>query len=164
MSSTANLCDKYINELNVSKAALKSYGMKKKFFGQITTVKITENNNDIFMATIETAEPGSIIVLDGVLSQPCAWMGDRKAGIAKERGITGIIINGFVRDIEGLAKLDMGILALGSHPCPSRHRANKEAIGKKDVVLNFGEINWTPGHYVYVDQDGVIVSPRNLVE
>ena len=159
---TADLCDKYFDKLVVCEAKLQSYGGKKAFSGPITTVKIAENNNEAFMEAIETAEPGSVIVLDGVLRQPCAWMGDRKAGIAADRGIAGIIINGLVRDIEGLAKLDMGVLALGTHPCPSRHKANKASAGERDVTLYFGGINWKPGDYVYADSDGVVVSSKKF--
>lgn len=160
---TADLCDKYFNDLNVSEAPLKSYGGKKVFSGPITTVKISQNNNDAFMEAIESASPGSVIVLDGVLREsPCAWMGDRKAGIAADRGIAGIIINGYVRDIEGIAKLDMGVMALGSHPCPSRNKANKNSPGERDAVVYFGGINWIPGEYVYADQDGVVVSPHQF--
>jgi regulator of ribonuclease activity A len=159
---TADLCDKHYSELTVSETPLKSYGGKKTFSGPITTVKISENNNDAFMDAIESAKPGSVIILDGVLRQPCAWMGDRKAGIAADRGIAGIIINGFIRDIEGIGKLDMGVLALGTHPCPSRHKANKKSPGERDVTLYFGGINWIPGDYVYADQDGVVVSPKKF--
>lgn len=159
---TADLCDHHFDELIVCETPLRSYGGKKAFSGPITTVKISDNNNEVFMEAIETAEPGSVIVLDGVLRKSCAWMGDRKAGIAANRGIAGIIINGFVRDIEGIAKLDMGVLALGTHPCPSRHKANKNSKGERDVTLDFGNINWTPGHYVYADTDGVVVSSKKF--
>lgn len=159
---TADLCDQHFNELAVCETPFHSYGGKKAISGPITTVRISKNDNDIFMEAIETAEPGSVIVLDGVLNLPCAWMGDRKAGIAADRGIAGIIINGFVRDIEGLANLDMGVMALGTHPCPSRHKAIKNNDGVRDETLSFGNINWIPGHYVYADADGIVVSKERL--
>ncbi|WP_249869192.1 ribonuclease E activity regulator RraA [Oceanobacillus saliphilus] len=159
---TADLCDHYFNELMVCETQFYSYGGKKTFSGPITTVRITENDNEIFMNTIETAAPGSVIVLDGVLREPCAWMGDRKAGIAADRGIAGIIINGFVRDIEGIAEVDMGVMAVGTHPCPSRHKANKNSEGERDVTLSFGNINWIPGYHLYADADGIVVSKDKI--
>lgn len=159
---TADLCDKFHQQLNVCEISFKSYGKRKIFSGPITTVKIYDNNNEIFMEAIENVAPGSVIVLDGVLSKPCALMGDRKAGIAASRGISGIIINGCVRDVEGLANLDIGVLALGSNPLSSRFQTKKEKKGLRDVVLDFGGVDWTPGHYVYADDDGTVVTPKPL--
>lgn len=161
---TSDLCDQFYQELYICEKSFYSYGKRKTFSGPITTVKIYDNHNETFMKAIETAPPGSVIVLDGILSKPCAWMGDRKAGIAANRGIAGIIINGYVRDIEGLSKLDIGVLALGSHPLSSRFATKKEKNGVRDVTLDFGGIDWTPGHYVYVDPDGVVVSETNYSE
>ncbi|MCM3716493.1 ribonuclease E activity regulator RraA [Halalkalibacter oceani] len=158
--STPDLCDQYLDEVSISETRWQSYGGRKAFSGPITTVKIFDNNNRKFMEAIETAEPGSVIVMDGIFSKPCAWMGDRKAGIAAGRGIAGIIINGYVRDIEGLEKLDMGILALGTHPKASRFATEGKREGERDLTLTFGQIDWVPGHYVYADQSGVLVSEK----
>nr|WP_170972115.1 ribonuclease E activity regulator RraA [Bacillus yapensis] len=161
---TSDLCDQFHRELYICEKVFKSYGKIKTFSGPITTVKIYDNHNEVFMKAIEIAEPGSVIILDGIQSKPCAWMGDRKAGIAANRGIAGIIINGYVRDIEGLANLDIGVLALGSHPLSSRFATKKEKDGIRDTTLDFGGIDWTPGHYVYVDSDGIVVSAINFSE
>ena len=161
---TSDLCDQFHQELYICDKSFQSYGKRKTFSGPITTVKIYDNHNEAFMNAIETVPAGSVIVLDGILPKPSAWMGDRKAGIAANRGIAGIIINGFVRDIEGLAKLDIGVLALGSHPLSSRFATKKEKDGVREVILDFGGIDWTPGHYVYADLDGVVVSPVNFSE
>lgn len=158
----ADLCDQYHQDLSICNKPFKSYGKKKVFSGPIETVKIYNNDNAIFMEAIESVKAGSVIVLDGVLSRPCAFMGDRKAGIAASRGIAGIIINGYVRDVEGLADLDIGVMALGSHPLSSKNVAIKNNKGLRGTVLDFGGIDWTPGHYVYADEDGIVVSPKNL--
>lgn len=158
---TSDLCDRFPGQVDVCTTAFHSYGNKKAFTGKISTVKIFSNDNQIFMEAIEEVSPGTVLVLDGAHLAPCAWMGDRKAGIAASRGIAGIIINGLVRDIEGLAHLDIGVLALGSHPLSSRF-VKKEQRGVRDVILDFGNVDWVPGHYVYADQDGVVISEKKL--
>jgi regulator of ribonuclease activity A len=158
---TSDLCDRFSDQVNICTTAFQSYGKLKAFSGKISTVKIFSNDNQIFMEAIEQVPPGTVIVLDGAHFAPCAWMGDRKAGIATSRGVAGIIINGLVRDIEGLANLDIGVLALGSHPLSSRF-AKTEQRGVRDVILDFGDVDWVPGHYVYADQDGVLVSAKEL--
>lgn len=158
---TSDLCDQFSGQLQICSTAFQSYGNKKAFTGKISTVKIYSNDNQIFMEAIEQVPPGTVIVLDGMHLAPCAWMGDRKAGIAASRGVAGIIINGLVRDIEGLTNLDIGVLALGSHPLSSRF-AKQEQRGVRDVILDFGNVDWIPGHYVYADQDGVVISENEL--
>ncbi|SDI83522.1 ribonuclease E activity regulator RraA [Paenibacillus naphthalenovorans] len=158
---TSDICDQFADQIQICSTAFQSYGNKKAFTGKISTVKLYSNDNRIFMEAIEQVPPGTVIVLDGIHVAPCAWMGDRKAGIAASRGITGIIVHGLVRDIEGLANLDIGILALGSHPLSSRF-VKKEQRGVRDVILDFGNVDWVPGHYIYADPDGVVISEKEL--
>jgi regulator of ribonuclease activity A len=158
---TSDLCDSFSDQLSICTTVFHSYGKKKAFSGTISTVKIFSNDNDVFMEAIEQVPPGTVIVLDGAHSTPCAWMGDRKAGIAASRGIAGIIINGLIRDVEGLAELDIGVLAIGSHPLSSK-MAKKERKGVRDGILFFGDVDWISGHFVYADLDGVVLSEKEL--
>jgi regulator of ribonuclease activity A len=68
------------------------------------------------------------------------------------------VINGCVRDVEALGALAIGIKALGSNPRPS----GKDGGGEIDVPVTFGGATFAPGHWVYSDDDGVVVSPRPL--
>lgn len=158
MFKTADLCDEFGQDLYVNSIPFLSYGGKKQFSGRIATVRVLEDNV-LVKEAINTVPAGSVIVVDGAASHRCALLGDRLASLAVSRGITGIIIYGCVRDTAELAKMDLGILALGSTPLKSR----KEGKGERDVVLRFGDIPWIPGHYVYADGDGVIVSPKALL-
>lgn len=154
---TADLCDEYSSEVRVCLQEFKSYGKKRRFAGPIATVSVFEDNV-LVKEALETIPTGSILVVDGGASNRCALLGDRLGAIAVKRGLAGIIINGCVRDTAELADLDVGILALGSNPL----RSIKEGKGKRDVIVRFGEVDWEPGNYVYADEDGVIVSHRNL--
>lgn len=154
---TADLCDDFANELDVCQLELKSYGKRSKFFGPVATVRVFEDNV-LVLASLETVPEGSVLVVDGGGSRRCALMGDRLGKIAEDRRLAGIIINGCVRDTEELAKLDVGILAIGSNPLKSK----KEGKGDRQIPVFFGNIDWTPGSYVYADGDGVVLTKRNL--
>ncbi len=154
---TADLCDKYHEELSICKTEFKSFGKKPAFSGPICTVHV-HNDNVLVLEAIETIPPGSVLVVDGEASRECALLGDRLAGLAAARRLSGIIINGCVRDVKELAAMDCGIFALGSMPLKSK----KEGKGERDTVLHFGGIDWTPGHHVYADEDGVVVAARKL--
>lgn len=87
-------------------------------------------------------------------------MGDRLAGIAENRNLSGIVINGCVRDSNELTELNIAILALGSNPLKSK----KEGIGEVDIPLFFLGIDWHPGDYLYADEDGIVIAKRKLVD
>ena len=39
----------------------------------------------------------------------------------------------------------------------------KKGIGEKDLTVNFADVEFVPGHYLYADEDGIIVSPHDLL-
>lgn len=156
---TADLCDDFSNELEICQTEFKSFGKKPKFFGPICTVKVFEDNV-LVLESLESIPEGSVLVVDGGASKRHALMGDRLAEIGQNRNLAGVIINGYVRDAEDLAKLDLGIFALGTVPLKSK----KEGKGEKQITVTFGGIDWKPGMHAYADQDGVVVSDRNLLK
>lgn len=157
--STADLCDEFSGEIQVIGSEFKSYGKNNSFSGPICTVKVFEDNI-LISQTLENAPVGSVLVVDGGGSKKCALMGDRLAGIAEDRNLAGIVINGCVRDSKDLAELNIGILALGSNPLKSK----KEGTGEVDIPLFFLGIDWRPGDYLYADADGIVISKRKLVD
>jgi regulator of ribonuclease activity A len=80
------------------------------------------------------------------------------AAIAAARGWRGIIINGALRDAETLCNMPLGIKALGT--CPRRAALSGPIAVGNDIT--FGKVRFVPGHWIYCDDDGIIVSRREL--
>ena len=156
---TADLCDAYSESIHVCEPLFRSYGKKQCFYGRIATLKVLDDNVLVKKA-LETLPAGTVLVVDGGGSMRCALLGDNLAAIAAARQLAGIIINGCVRDVAELKEIELGIFALASMPKKSK----KEGKGEENRPLSFGGIEWYPNHYVYADEDGVIVSERLLVE
>ena len=154
---TADLCDDYAASLKLCRTYFHSYGKKREFHGEIRTVEVYEDNA-LVKESLQTIEPGTVLVVDGGGSFNCALLGDQLAAIAEERNIHGIIIHGCVRDSGDLANINVGIKALGT--CP--FKSIKRGEGKKDETLSFGEVEWIPGQYVYADDDGIVISEQPL--
>jgi regulator of ribonuclease activity A len=72
----------------------------------------------------------------------------------------GVIIYGCVRDVDAIAELDLGVHALASIP----QKSNRKGVGEVDVELNFGQVSFNSGEYVYADNNGIIVSATKLVD
>lgn len=155
---TTDLCDNYLDSLQISNIAFRSFGKKTRFSGKIETVNVYEDNV-LIVEALENVPEGSVIVINGGGSNRCALLGDRLAGIAQSRKLSGVIINGYVRDSVDLAKIDVGIFALGTHPLKSK----KNGTGERNSILQFGGVGWRPGEYVYADEDGVIISKQPLL-
>lgn len=155
---TADLCDEFAQEIQVCAVEFKSFGKKRRFSGPIATVQVLEDNVLVKEALQQIPE-GSVLVVDGGGSKRCALMGDNLGEIAETRKLAGVIIYGCVRDTAQLAEQNIGVLALGSNPLKSA----KNGKGTRDCTLKFGDIEWVPDHYVFADEDGIIVAARNLV-
>lgn len=70
----------------------------------------------------------------------------------------GIIVNGCIRDSEDIEKMPLLVKALGTYPLKS----SKRDFGMSNVSVFFGGVSFSPGHWVYADKDGILVSPKPL--
>ena len=156
--TTADLSDALEGCCGSCETQFKQYGGRRIFSGRMRTVKCL-NDNVVLRRTLETHSEGGVLVVDGSGSLNSALMGDVIAGIAVENGWSGAVIFGAVRDTRALATLDFGVKALGSSP----RKSAKIGAGSVDVVVAFGGATFTPGHWIYVDDDGILVSAQKLV-
>lgn len=154
---TADLCDEFPDKLSIVDPSFSSFGKKKSFFGPVSTVKVRDDNVLVRRA-LETIPPGNVLVVDGSASKNCALMGGNLAEIAAQRGLAGVIINGYIRDSLEVCETDTGVIALGTIPLKSK----KEGKGQENITLEFGNTTWNPGDYVYVDEDGIVVASEKL--
>ena len=97
-------------------------------------------------------------MVDGEGSNRCALLGDNIAGLAHKNVWTGIIIFGYIRDSVALSSIDIGIIALGTSP----KKSTKDNLGTVNLTVRFADVDFAPGEFVYVDEDGVVVSSIEL--
>ncbi len=157
MRSTPDLYDDHEDIATTCSVLFSDFGAKKRFSGRIRTVKC-RNDNQLFRALMDEPGEGAVAVVDGKGSTEVALIGDIIAAKAAQNGWSGVVILGAVRDVLELAKIDLGIKALGANPAKSVKRGE----GAVDVVLHFGGVRFEPGHYVYCDENGVLVAPKPL--
>ena len=157
--TTADLCDAFDAELQYAAPIFRAFGQHLAFSGAIATVKVFEDN-----ALVKTAlsEPGHgrVLVVDGGGSLRCALVGDQIAAAAVHNGWAGVIVWGCIRDSEAIGTMAIGVRALATHP----RKTLKQGAGYRDVALQFADVRWTPGAWVYCDADGIVVAPRALTD
>lgn len=131
--------------------------LKKSFCGQITTVKVFEDNV-LIKTVLEEKVNNRVLVVDGGGSHHCALLGDNLTNLAIDNGWQGIVVYGCIRDSAIIDQLPIGIRALHTHPLKS----HKKDRGDRDLVVTFAGVNFKKDHYIYVDTDGIIVSETML--
>ena len=134
-----------------------SYGANPAFCGQITTLKVFEDNV-LVLTTLQEKVQNRVLVIDGGGSHRCALVDNDLARIAGDNGWMGIVIYGCIRDSALLAQLPIGIRALHAHPLKS----HKKDHGDRDLLVSFAGVNFKKDHYLYADMDGIIVSATML--
>lgn len=152
---TADLCDQH--EVEVLEPIFRDYGGVRRFHGAVETVRVFEDNV-LVRALLETPGEGRVLVIDGGGSVRCALLGDGLAGIAHANGWAGVLVYGCVRDSAALAALPFGVRALATHPKKSAKRGE----GQQGVVLKLAGVAIEPGHHLYADEDGIVISPAFL--
>ncbi len=155
---TTDICDNHIDEIQIAEPiGFKSYGGRREFSGQIETVKCYEDNTFV-RAALERNGQGKVLIVDGGGSTRCALLGDNIAELAQKNQWDGLVIYGSIRDSAAVTKIDIGILALGTHP--KKSAKNKE--GMTHLKIRFAGVDFIPGDFIYVDEDGVVTSTKEI--
>ncbi|MFO0692227.1 MAG: ribonuclease E activity regulator RraA [Polyangiales bacterium] len=154
---TADLSDAH-DDVRVASPMFKRYGGAPRFAGEIVTLKLHEDNSLVREAFSE-AGAGKVLVVDGGGSLRCALVGDQLAELAVKNGWAGAIVYGCIRDSVAIDGLPLGVRALDTHP----KKSVKKGAGDKNVPVTFAGVTFVPGEFVYVDEDGILVSAKSLI-
>ena len=154
---TSDLCDIYLDQVDVVEPIFSSFGGVSEFYGKITTVKCFEHNGLIAEVLEEDGE-GRVLLVDGGGAVRRALIDAELAQLAADNGWAGIIVYGAVRQLNQLENIEIGIHALAPIPVG----ADNENIGETDVPVNFGGVTFFPEDYVYADLTGIILSQEPL--
>ncbi len=155
--NTSELCDTYIDVVDVVEPMFSNYGGCSSFGGSISTIKCFEDSGLIAEALQQDGE-GKVLLVDGGGSLRRALLDASIAQIGVDNKWEGIIIYGSVRDVDALEDLDIGIQALASIPVG----ADENSIGELEIPVNFGGVTFLPLDHVYADNTGIILSPEPL--
>ncbi|WP_077287210.1 putative 4-hydroxy-4-methyl-2-oxoglutarate aldolase [Cognaticolwellia aestuarii] len=152
-----DLFDMHADKLSLAQPIFNDYGGKKLFHGEIVTVSCYNDNSKV-KELVATDGRNKVMVVDGKASLTNALLGDMLAEQAVENGWQAIIINGCIRDAGTIATLPLAVKALGC--CPIK----TEKLGKGEInsTINFADLTFIPGQYIYGDSNGLAISKALL--
>ena len=154
-----DICDAFENEVLIGDIFLNSYGGVDKFYGEIRTANCPHSNSVVKEMVEENGE-GKVLVINHAGEKLCSMVGDQLALKAYENKWRGIFVNGFIRDIEIIKNIEIGVYAKNSYPMKTDKSVG---VGTKDKKMNIGSIEISSGNWIYVDTNGWVISKNKLV-
>ncbi|MEO0971547.1 MAG: ribonuclease E activity regulator RraA [Pseudomonadota bacterium] len=155
--ATADLYDDHAAHLQVALPIFRDYGGHRRFGGPIATVQALEDNS-LVREAVKSPGEGRVLVVDGGGSLQRAMLGDLLAADAVRSGWAGLIIHGCIRDSAAIARMALGVKALGT--CPAK--TDKRGVGVVDIDVRFAGVTFSPGAFAYADEDGIVVAAHDL--
>ncbi|WP_088044448.1 RraA family protein [Bacillus sp. EAC] len=146
-----------MNGLNNMHSAITPLKEEYKFAGRALTVKIPVGDNLAVLKAIRVAKPGDVIVIDAKEDQYRAIAGDFVVGMAQTLGVSAIVVDGVIRDIIGVKKLNFPVFSRGTSVAAS----GKFGIGEINIPISCGGTAVNPGDIIVGDADGVVVIPES---
>ena len=155
--STPDLSDAF-PETKALEPIMTNYGGKSFFSGPIQTLQCPDDNS-IVKELLNSEGDGKILIVDAGGINTVALLGDLIAEAGVKNNWSGVVINGYIRDVDIVKTLDIGVQALGAYPVKSE----KRGLGELGVEVSFGGLTFKPGQHVYADNNGLLLSETELL-
>ncbi|MFI5310520.1 MAG: RraA family protein [Gemmatimonadales bacterium] len=124
--------------------------------GLAVTVNCRPADNLMVHKALAVAGAGDIVVVSTGGNTTSAVFGELMCHTAVAVKLGGIVVDGAIRDVEGITRL--GLAAFSRTVCPGS--CDKDGPGEINVPISCGGTVVAPGDIVVGDEDGVAVVPR----
>lgn len=146
--------------LHTMDSGIKSMVKGKIAAGPAFTVRCFPGSISTVHKALLEAKPGDVLVIDGASDNHGALLGELMALQCKVNGFAGVVVDGCVRDYQGLNELGFPVFARHLTPCVGTNRR----LGELQVDISCGGITVHPGDWIMADDDGVVVIPADQLE
>lgn len=125
--------------------------------GAAVTVQCRPADNLMVHKALQVATPGDIVVVSTCGNTTSAVFGELMCHTAAAARLGGIVVDGAIRDVDGITRLRMP--AFSRTVCPGS--CDKDGPGEINVPISCGGTVVCPGDVVVGDEDGIAVVPRD---
>ncbi len=126
--------------------------------GPAVTARCGPRSAEAMFHALETAGPGAVLCVTG--EGEWAYFGEISATTAVAREVAAVVVDGYVRDVEGLQRLGLSVFARGTTPIGG----SRTHPGEVGVTLRIGEVEVSQGDWLVGDADGVVAVPAAELE
>jgi 4-hydroxy-4-methyl-2-oxoglutarate aldolase len=157
--STGNISDAGHGATKVMDFGIKPFEHSVRVAGPAFTVETPPDSNLFFHEALTLAPVGSVIVVNAHGNMTSGHMGDLMALACQTRGIAGVVIDGAVRDIDGMVQLNFPIFSRGGVA-----HGNAAKRGVMNQTIQCGGVEVNPGDMIFGDATGVVVFPQSKAQ
>jgi RraA family protein len=139
---------------NIGSSGLHPYHRagKRSMAGTAVTARSRGGDNLTYLRALEFCRPGDVLVVDAQGDLNNAVVGGILSFYAAKIGLSGIVIDGAIRDVAEIRERDFPVYARGvTHRGPY-----KDGPGEINVPVSVGGLVVNPGDIVVGDQDGLL--------
>lgn len=151
-----------------SVTGLKALSVRQRISGRVTTVRLAAGkppegapSRHLCTTAIDTSDAGAVIVVEQKTGIECAGWGGILSNAARGRGISGVIVEGYARDIDEAADINFPVYARGGTARTARGRIHEAETGG---TIQVGETTVSNGDYVVADSSGAAFVPADRIE
>ncbi len=117
------------------------------------------NDTEMRLKMLDSISPGTVSVWTTGGSTDCAHWGEIMSTAVQQRGCTGAVIDGGVRDVDFVNAMN--------YPVFARFKCSASSVGRWEitewqVVIRIGDTIIHPGDFVFGDTDGVVIVPKDI--
>jgi 4-hydroxy-4-methyl-2-oxoglutarate aldolase len=130
------------------------------FVGTAVTCHCGPADNLALFAALDVAQQGDILVAATDGSITTSVTGDMLMGMAKNCGVRALVTDGVARDLAGILGVGLPVCCMGLSPnSPARN-----GPGSVGLPIVIGGVTVSSGDAVIVDNDGVVIIPRQSMQ
>ncbi len=148
--STANISDGSHRRPAVT--GLRPLVPGSRAIGQAVTVRTLPGDWAKPVEAIDAAAEGDVVVIDAGGVGPALW-GELATQSAVQKKLSGVIINGAVRDVAEIRALSFPVFAKMVTP----QAGEPKGLGEIGVPVTISGVTISPGDWIVADDDGIMV-------
>lgn len=149
-----------LNRCNVMHSGIKGLIAGARIAAPAVTVEEIEGGNLMSHFAIYVAKAGDVLVVDGKGCKTRSGWGGLQTRASFRREISGLVIDGAVRDSEDIKELGFPVFCRAVTPAGP----HKGWGGSINVPISCGGVTVNPGDVIVADSDGVAVVPQELLK
>lgn len=130
-----------------------------EFCGPATTLWTKPGDILFILKAPDLVQNGDVLVVDGGGREDAAIVGDILAGCLAALGCRGVVVDGAIRDIDGINQIGLPVFGRNAYPTT----ASVSGPGAINVAIQCGGVLVDPGDIIRADASGVVVIPKDRV-
>jgi regulator of RNase E activity RraA len=120
---------------------------------------VAHDDTQTRLKILDSIKPGTVSVWSTGGSMDCAHWGEIMSTAVRQRGCTGAVVDGGVRDVDFVNAME--------YPVFAKFKSSASSVGRWDitdcqVTVKIGNTVIHPGDFVFGDIDGVVIVPADI--